>query len=139
MAITLIFAPPGMATAGEREVVRGKFDPPPGKMLVLLGCDNYQSYRRLTGDTPAGGVFWYEFNGDTSFFARNAALVGEGGVLAVHFSLPDKKTVREILSGERDENIRRIGAAFKGWGRPLYVAIGPEFDHKDNRAKYTAA
>jgi hypothetical protein len=120
----------------------GKFEPPPGKALILMGCewnDAYKEYTRLTGDIPAGGVFWYEFNGDTTFFWHNAKdNVGPGGVLAIHFSLPDKKTVREIVAGDRDENIRKIGKAFKEWGHPLFVAIGPEFDHRDNRQKFTA-
>jgi hypothetical protein len=117
--------------------------PPEGKTMVLIGCDwsdNYKSYARLTGDTPAGGVFWYEFNGDTTFFWHNAKEnVGPNGVMAIHIGPSDKRAVEEILSGQRDENIRKLGSAFKEWGHPLFVAIGPEFDHKDNRARYTAA
>jgi len=111
--------------------------------MVLIGCDwsdNFKQYKKLTGDTPAGGVFWYEFNGDTNFFWHNAKdNVGPGGVMAIHVGPSDRKAVEELLSGQRDENIRKLGSAFKEWGHPLFVAIGPEFDHKDNRAKYTTA
>lgn len=136
-------APPCRTEAGQADRARAKFEPPDGKAMVLIGCewsDNFKQYKRLTGDTPAGGVFWYVFNGDTNFFWHNAKdNVGPGGVMAIHIGPSDKKAVEELLSGQRDENIRKLGRAFKEWGHPLFVAIGPEFDHKDNRAKYTAA
>lgn len=135
----LVLALSGVAAAQAKRA-RAKFEPPPGKAMVLIGCDNFKSYTRLTGDFPAGGVFWYEFNGDTSFFWHNAReVVGENGILAVHIGPLDRRVVQELLSGKRDENIRKLGAAFKEWDHPIFVAIGPEFDHKDNRPRYNAS
>lgn len=110
--------------------------------MVLMGCgwnDAFQKYKQLTGDTPAGGTFHYEFNGDTKFFWHNAKdNVGPGGVLHVNFNLVSNTSgsLKPYLKGEKDEEIKKIGLAFKTWGHPLYVTLGTECDFSGH--KYTA-
>lgn len=125
-----------VAARGQAIGAGGKFVPPTGRTMVLVGCswdDGYKTYTRLTGDTPAGGTFFYTFNGDTKFFWHNAREnVGEHGVLQIGFNLvaDTDGSLAPYLTGQRDDEIKAIGHAFKEWGRPLYVAIGTEFDHK---------
>ena len=123
LVVPLLLALPNVATAAEQARGRGKFEPPPGKAMVLMGCgwdDSYQLYKRLTGDVPAGGTFHYEFNGDTNFFWRNAREnVGENGVLHVNFNLISNTggSLKPYLKGEKDADIKKIGEAFKTWGQ----------------------
>ncbi len=137
VAFVLILVIAGLTKADQRQA-RGKFEPPHGKTMVLIGCDwsdNFKSYTRLTGDTPAGGVFWYEFNGDTTFFWHNAKEnVGENGVLHVNFNLVSNTggSLKPYLEGKKDPEIKKIGEAFKIWGHPLLVTIGTECDHPGN-------
>jgi beta-mannanase len=145
VASVLLIALSGLTEAAEKQG-RGKFEPPPGKAMVLVGCewnDIYQQYRRLTGDEPAGGVFYYEFNGDTNFFWHNAREnVGENGVLYIKFgldvALDVKSTLTPFLKGEKDANIKKIGEAIKIWNHPVYVTLGTECDHWMRRG-YTPA
>lgn len=120
----------------------GKFEPPPGKTMVLVGCgwdDSYQKYQEATGHEPAGGVFWYEPNGDTNYFRHNARQVGPNGVLLIHFLLitDNGNYVPKLISGEQDDELERLGAAFKEWGGPVYLVVGTEFDHKAHIKDFT--
>jgi beta-mannanase len=148
LAVVLLVAPlllalPDVASAVQAAQAKGKYEPPSGKVIVLMGCgwdDSYQQYRKITGDTPAGGVFWYEFNGDTNFFWHNAReVVGQNGVLHVNFNLVSNTggSLQPYLKGQKDEEIKKIGRAFKQWGHPLLVTLGTECDFPGNKG-YTS-
>lgn len=136
-------APPCRTEAGQADRGRAKYEPPDGKTMVLIGCDwsdNFKQYKHLTGNTPAGAVFWYEFNGDTDFFWHNAReVVGENGVLHVNFNLVSNTggSLKPYLEGKKDAEIKKIGEAFKTWGHPLLVTIGTECDFPGNKG-YTS-
>ena len=136
IALPVALALTCLATSAQEKVPKAKFEPPEGKCLVLIGADwhdEIKTYTKLTSDVPAGSKFYYEFNGDTSFFWHNArANAGPDGVLAIEFNMfsDTKGSLKPFLSGERDENIMKVGRAIKEWGRPTFVAIGSEFDHK---------
>jgi hypothetical protein len=120
-----------------------KFTPPKGKTLVAVGVSwgsNLSGYIKATGQVPQGCRFWCGFgSGGTNYFWHNARQAPKNGFLAITFTLdpafpknstrsgPDK--LRSFLDESRDQAIDEYGKAFKAFGRPIFVALGGEFDN----------
>ena len=117
---------------------REEFEPPDGKALVLIGGewhDEVGTYRKLTGDTPAGTKLWYEFvDAKCDYFlhcARNNC--PPGGILFVESVLANitKGDLRPYIRGDFDDRIIALGKEIKSCGKPVFFGIGGEFDHPD--------
>ena len=124
-----------------------RFEPPDGKCMVFIGAawgKEIQTYHRLTGDTPAGTKFFSDAKDTNSTFfwqcARNNC--PPDGTLLIEYGLAQttQGDLKPFLKGEFDQAVRNLGNAIKEWGGPVYMVIGYEFDHPDERWKkrYTA-
>jgi hypothetical protein len=130
----------------------GKFEPPDGKILLIVGQDQpaldaylkdvgkaggfmfYTSVQRLEGVSrpiPYGGGAW-DFPVDFYVYQNMVLQIGlwmsgiTGGV----------DDLDRVANGTYDTNLDTLGDWIKNWARPVYLRVGYEFDNPD--FKYTA-
>ena len=147
-------APPeGEAPPAEREesappVITGKFTPPSGQTLLILGQDlgSIAGYKAALGLAP-GGVTTYTNISETEPSLLNGlegpADWGAGdvnaqqnleddpqAVLAIGLYIVDNSgtNLAHLIDGTHDTAIDRLGAFIQRAARPVYLRIGYEFD-----------
>ena len=141
LPLALVLAQLNVA-AGQPGRGRGRFVPPDGKVLVLVGSgwgDQVESYTKATGHVPAGvNIFWL-FTEDTTFYreCEKNAPAGAAMAITLKFIKPsgrdggnprDPSLVPEILGGKRDKALAAMAEEFKRTRRPIFVNLGSECD-----------
>lgn len=123
--------------------ISGKFVPPGGKMLLIIGQDreSIDTYSKETNTVPAGVMFYTALKTLTgldepvdygSGFQDAAYLLKEYPDSVLQIGLYLVGDLEKILGGEMDANIQTFGEWLKNTGRPVYLRIGYEFDLPQN-------
>jgi len=126
------------AAAGE-----GKFTPPEGKVLLFVGqdIDTIGAYIESTGVIPAGFMGYTSIQHAEGIY--EPADEGAGTQYLEHLAKRYPDTLMQIglymvgaldgiLEGHADGSIDFIGGWIKGFGRPVYLRVGYEFDYPGN-------
>ena len=129
--------------------IKGKFTPPPGKTLLIVGQDlgAIASYKQNIWSTPSGVTTYTNISeGDQSVFLYgltstvnwgsgdvNAQLLLDENpysVLAIGLYLVDNTgtNLQHIAEGVHDAAVRDLGHFIQATNRPVFVRIGYEFD-----------
>jgi hypothetical protein len=134
MVIGMLLALLTIPAEAQSKRAKAKFEPPDGKMMVVIGAawdDEIRSYSRLTGDVPTGSKFFHQFDWGTEFFqhcVRDNGPSGGVAVIGINLLKPTHGSYKPYLQGEYDEKIRAFGKAMMSWDGPCFVAVGTEID-----------
>lgn len=132
-----------MHSVAEAQVLRAKFEPPDGKVLLIVGQDktSIDAYVNAINIVP-GGTMVYTSVQNTEGLA--APYDGGGGLhhgqylvdqypnTVIQVGLWMVDALGDVSSGALDGNIDAIGAWIKNSGRPVFLRIGYEFDYPAN-------
>ncbi len=121
--------------------LKGKFVPPKGRTLLLVGQDvgTIDEYLKLVDPAPAGFMIYTSTNyaqglGESINLGGGECHAGrytddrkyDNTVLQLGLHMVDD--LDAIIKGDRDSNIEKIGKWIKSANRPVYLRIGYEFD-----------
>jgi hypothetical protein len=122
----------------------GKFVPPEGKVLIIIGQDKYagDEYVKAFGVTPAGLMFYTSLKhlegiynpidlGGGLHHAQYMVEKYPATVLQIGLYMVD--SLDDISKGVLDFNIQELGKFIQSTKRPVYLRIGYEFDFGGNR------
>jgi hypothetical protein len=132
-----------MTSFAESSAVRGKFTPPDGKILLMVGQDRdaFNKYVASIGLVPAGftvytsvqnmdGLWdWADYGGGAQH--AKALLDAYPGTI-VHIGLWMVDRLAETAAGTYDENLDKMADWIKSVNRPVFLRIGYEFDFPPN-------
>lgn len=136
------------------EELKGKFVPPDGKVLLMIGQDKdtVDEYVESTGHVPAGLMIYTSIQNVDGLFAEApdyGAGISHGQYFlekyphsVIQIGLYMVGVLDDVLAGSYDKNIKKLGEWIREAERPVYLRIGYEFDLPDNRydpEKYKAA
>ena len=125
--------------------VSGKFTPPPGKTLFIIGQDNdtIDEYMRAIPSPEPGGVTSYTslknlqgLGNATDYGAGTihlAALAAQHPNSVISLGLSVVDYLDEINNGQADENIDSLLDHLAAYDRPVFLRFGYEFDGTWNR------
>ncbi|OVE77986.1 hypothetical protein BVX98_01535, partial [bacterium F11] len=138
-----LFLLSGGVISGGSTPKKGKFVPPDGKVLLIIGQDvtNIHAYVRATEEIPAGFTVYTS----AEFADGLKTRMDQGGGLQHAQKIVDKypntvlqiglwmvDTEEQILEGMVDESLDRLADWIKSTKRPVYLRIGYEFDYPKN-------
>ena len=139
VALLMAFAVPGTCRSGE---TGGGFVPSRGRLLIIgQQKDSIKKYIDEFGVVPAGfmlytsiqeldGLEHPEDKGAGVQYGQYWTDTYPETVLQIGLYLVG--TLPDILAGQYDGHIRKLGEWIRDTGRPVYLRIGYEFDNKDN-------
>lgn len=141
--------PPRTEKAVPASVIEGRFTPPPGRTLLIVGqdLDSIHGYVEATGRTP-GGVTTYTDLSEGEHESLLSGLFepadwGAGRIhavelvsaypessLAIGLFIVDRtgSNLARIADGTHDAAIDRLGAFIRNAERPVFLRVGYEFD-----------
>lgn len=127
------------ATGASLPTPGGKFCPPKGKRLLIIGQDrdSMTAYVRDTSQVPGGFMSYNHlqaFDGLMGIEPRyidglhDFNIVKEYPNTTLQIGLVFKGMEREIARGDHDDRLDRLAGWFKEADVPVYLRVGPEFD-----------
>jgi hypothetical protein len=121
---------------------KGKFVPPAGQVLLIVGQDveNVRSYLKAVGVTPGGLAAYTSVDAegltepaDNGGGVQHAAQLLESHPnAALQLALYMVDSCEKVINGDLDAQLDRIGFFISAARRPVYLRIGYEFDLPEN-------
>jgi hypothetical protein len=123
---------------------KAKFEPPAGKILLLIGQDTetIEQYIKAVGIVPAGFMTYTsiqnldgldsessDYGCGTMFAGR---LVSKYPETCLQIGLYEVDALKDICDGNYDANIDKLANWLKKINRPVFLRIGYEFDGPHN-------
>lgn len=129
----------GAASTAATPTAGGKFCPPKGKRLLIIGQDrdSMTAYVRDTGQVPGGFMSYNHLNAFGGQMGikphyidglHDFNIVREHPNTVLQVGLVFKGMEKEIAQGVHDDRIDRLADWFREANVPVYLRVGPEFD-----------
>ena len=127
------------------EKIKGKFIPPDGKVLLMVGQDKdtIDDYVKSVKHVPAGVMLYTSIQNMDGLLeegkdygsgvAHGQYLLEQYPYSVIQIGLYMVDGLEDTIAGKYDRNIEKLGKWIKQAARPVYLRIGYEFDLPANR------